>query len=498
MLLRDFSGGLNTRVHPSLLQPNEAQEYTNIDGSSGAIIPVKDKALHTSSINRYFTWYYANSEFISSSTEASYIEYKDILYSTRLNDYPTKYDGTNTYSLGIIGPGRSPTVSLNGSGVLEGTYTYLYTYYNSTDGTESQGSTLSTEVIASLNTIDVSIPTASTDPQVTNIRLYRIGGALSSYTLVISLSNSVQTYSDNIADIDIAGNHIYDSALYKEAPIGLKYITEAYGMLFGVVDDKLYYSEIAKPNAWPSTYFIDFPETIMGIGEVQNGLLVFTKYKTYIITGNNPLSFTKYLLDGSQGCLSHYTIQFVNNTLLWLSTDGICASSGGIVEVISLPKVGKISFTSINNAQVLDNVYYLAADGKIFCYDFRYNKIIRVIDNSVDWLGSYNDTLYANFSNDIYEMMQGSPLTYKWKSPILTEGEYSNYKLFKEFYIRYNGDITFKLYVDGALVNIKQLSGNTCYNLKALDSARGYGLEIELEGTGEVYEISYKVTGRQK
>ena len=51
--------------------------------------------------------------------------------------------------------------------------------------------------------------------------------------------------------------------------------------------------------------------------------------------------------------------------------------------------------------------------------------------------------------------------------------------------------------MDGEVVIDKELSGNTTANLKALDKAKGYGLEIEISGSGTVYEIEYKALGRQ-
>jgi hypothetical protein len=268
-------------------------------------------------------------------------------------------------------------------------------------------------------------------------------------------------------------------------------------MLFGALEDKLYYSDIALPYAWPATNFIDFADTITGIGPVQNGIMVFTKFETYIVTGNSPDTFTKYLIDSSQGCESHYSISFVSNTLVWLSQDGLCASSGGAITIITANSLGKLTLAGVNNSQVFDKVYYLSHENGILCYDFRYNTLVRTMDTTIDWLGSYKDGLWASVDGQLKTMLEGEALTYTYKSPMLTEGMYSNLKVYKDFYIKYNGDVTLNLYVDKALVNTKVLTGDTCYNLKALASAHGYGLEIELIGTAEVSEIQFIAEGRQ-
>ena len=497
MLLNNFSGGLNTRIAPHLLQPNTAQVYTNIDNSSGALLPVKDCTLDTQTVDKYFTWYEYGQEYISSNTEASYVEYQDILYKTNFNSRPTKYDGTDEYSLGIAGPTNNLSLISGGSGNLDGTYKYVYTYYNSASGVESKPNPINAELTVSSESIDVGGFQVSSNAQVDIIRLYRLGGTLTDFTLVVEKPNNATDFNDNVADVDIAGNHILDSYTYGIAPNKLKYLVEAYAMLFGAVGDKLYYSVIGKPDAWPEAYFIDFDLEITGIAPMQSGLLVFTKYKTYIITGTNPDSFSKQLIDGEQGCISHYTINFVANSLTWLSLDGVCVTTGGAFDVISFPNLGKLSLTGVNNAEVHDRVYYISHSGGLLAFDFRYTPVVRTIDKNVDWLHAHNNTLYANISGDIYSMFDGEDLEYTYKSPILTEGMYSNRKDYKDFYIKYNGDITLRLYVDGELVNEKELSGNSCFNLKALNSASGYGLEIEIVGTGEVSEIEYKAQGRQ-
>ena len=494
-LLQDFSGGLNTRVAPSLLQPNEAQVYTNIDNSAGSIRPIKDKTL-VGAGSKYFTYFYAGAEFISKATETSYAEYRDKLYYTNTRAQKRLASGAE-YNLGIDEPTGTPSIAISGTSSMSGTYSYAYTYYNSALGIESAPTNISNELVVTNQGILVSSITASADTQVDTIRLYRIGGSITDFTLVIELGNATATYTDTIADIDLAGNHVLDSYTNLPPPNSLKYLTLTYAMLFGVVGDKLYYSDIGTPDYWPATNFIDFDADITGIGAVPNGLIVFTRFKTFVITGNSPSTFTKYLLSGEQGCESHYTIQYVANSLMWVSADGICATSGGDITIVSQQKLGKIDFGTLNNAQVFDRVYYLSTDTEIIAFDFRYNPVVRKIQTSCGWLGTFNDKLYAFDTASIYEMFTGAALEYSWKSAVLTEGGYSNYKVFKDFYIKYNGNINVKVYVDGTLVGSKDLTGDTCYNMKVLNSAKGYGLEIELTGTGEVSEIEYKAMGRQ-
>ena len=608
MLLQDFSGGVNTRIAPHLLPKNQAQEYINIENSTGSLKSLKGPISTGIPVDTYFTYFYADNEWVSKLNDTDFVEYQDNLY---MSDGTTlKYRKNLTdYSLGIAGPSTkleisdaldvtvSMSTSTNGtlsggttydyvlgitndttgkttykpasytvtvdnpnplasSGLLslvivsqasytislyrkyggklylvdtapysaglvltdsdvnigtnatipadysDAVYTYCYTFYDSVKGVESSPSPISEESTR-LNTKLTGFE-ATTNTEVDSLRIYRNGGALTNYTLIeeVPYTGVLSEYIDNSPDIDIAGNHILDSFNNTVPLSGLKYISETYAMLFAAKDDKLYYSEIAKPYAWPATNFIDFDATITGIGAVSNGILVFTKYKTFIITGNTPGGFSKYLLSGSQGCLSHKSIQFVDNNILWLSTDGICSTNGGEVKVISMPLLGKLDFlVTVYSSAVLDNVYYLsysnALGDKLLVLDFRYNLMARYISTQGTHIVTTLDNLYQNYNGTLQKLLYGDDLEFTYKSPMLTEGKYSNYKTYKDMYLKYNGVFTINIYIDAILNTTISLNGNDVYNLKFKGLSKGYGLEIEIIGTGEIEEIEYNVIGRQ-
>ena len=608
MVLKDFSGGVNTRVAPHLIDANQGQKYVNIDNATGALQSLKGPISTGIPVDDYYTYFYAEDEWISKTTDTDFIEYQNKLYMS--NGGTLKYRENSTdYNIGISGPVNKLSVSKaldldisistsSGGSLVTGNtynyvieiyntstgkyyykdlsysilissvdltkiltftfsnitvsgtytislyrkysnnfkfvksvaysngvtiadtdinigdnnlissiyntdvYTYCYTFYDNIRGIESQPNPVSKETTR-LNTKLTGFET-TTNSTVDKIRIYRNGGALSDYTLIEELdyTGNLTSYIDNYSDIDIAGNHILDS-LDNDVPIsGLKYIFEAYAMLFAAKDDKLYYSNIAKPYAWPTTNYIDFDADITGIGAVSNGLLVFTKYKTFIITGNSPDGLSKYLLSGSQGCLSHKSIQFVDNNLIWLSSDGICTTNGGKITVLSMNRIGKLDFlVNVYSSAVLDNVYYLsysnALDNRLLVFDFRYNKIIRYIDTQGNYILATLDNLYQNYNGTLQRLLEGDNLELTYKSPILTEGKYTNYKNYKDMYIKYNGVFNIKTYIDGVQTNEVDLDGNDVYNLKFKGLSKGYGLEIEIVGTGSIEEIEYNIVGRQ-
>jgi len=494
--LNQYNGGLNIRLAPHLINTNEAQVYTNVEPEAVSLKPIKGDTNENQEVFKFM--YNFNDSWISSTSYKTYQKFQQKLYYSDGLGIPQKSsDGITFYNLGIKEPSSKPTTSISGTGVLGGTLQYCYTYYNINDGTESKPSVYSTELTVSSQSVNIDV-VASTDPQVTNIRLYRLGGNLVSMELVVELTNSTQTYNDNIDDLSILGD-VLSSFSNGQAPVGLNYLTENNAMFFGAISDKLWYSDIAYVNNWSSFNFIDFDFPITGIGAVPNGLLVFTEFKTYIVTGTSPNTLSKYLLNGNQGCVDHRSIRYAKNTLLWLSTDGICASRGGEISVISRNKLGKNYVpTVINDSVVYDDVYYVAHSGGILVADFRFGTIFRTIDTIVDGLHVYNDTLYYSKTNSLYSLgtSTGDKIL-DYKSPKLSDGQVSNLKNYKSIYVKCKGSLQVKVYIDDTLVITKDINISTSEILVPQQSRKGYYIEFEVTGTGELLELQYVVEGRQ-
>ena len=134
MQLSDFSGGLNVRQAPELIQPNEATICKNVDIGSGQLKSVK--GLGTASITALLDAYYylSKAQWMPNASTRDYLEYQGKLYWTD-GTQPKKYDGTTTSNLGLQNPTAAPTVAVGAAGSLDGTLQYVYTYYNSVDGT---------------------------------------------------------------------------------------------------------------------------------------------------------------------------------------------------------------------------------------------------------------------------------------------------------------------------------------------------------------------------
>lgn len=382
-------------------------------------------------------------------------------------------------------------------GPLDGTYSYVYTFYDNNKGVESAPSAVSAELEVLGGAIQVGNLAISSNSTVTHKILYRVGGNVGEFTQVAKLANSVTSYLDEVKDTDLDDTQL-SSDSYDAPPSGLKYLIEAYAMLFGVVGTKLYYTPIGVPDAWPGDYYIEIGETITGIGAAANGLLVFTKYKTYLISGTGPTSLIKYLLSGDQGCLSHYSIATTQGSLFWTSTDGICTSSGGIPQVVTKSVLGKVNLDPVR-AVVFDEVYYcLNSDGSVLAIDYRYSgAVIKWLEPGVDSLVVANDKLYGHLDGYLYELFASTELEeFKYKSPRLTEGVATVLKTYKKIFIYSKGVIELKVYIDDVLVAVGNYTDEDTHTIQVpQELQRGCFIQFEVTGTGTVYEISYDAGG---
>lgn len=377
-------------------------------------------------------------------------------------------------------------------GKLDGVYTYILTYLNNNDGAESAPSDVSDELdLTDGGYITINNIPISGDAQVTHKRLYRVGGFLGELTQVVQIENSVTTFVDNIKDTDVQG-HILDTTTAYPAPSGLKYLQEAYAMLFGAIDTYLRFTPVGKPDQWPESYYLQFDAPLTGIAPVANGILVFTQYRTYIVTGTGPTSLSQYLLSSDQGCIAYESVQLIATEAVWASTDGLCSSSGNRPTVITKDKLGKITLNPIDSA-IYDEAYYLMeANNSILCYK---GGIIARYDFNVSSLAVANDSLYGYRDGKLWEFFTGStPAYFKFTSARFTEGKFTANKTYKKIFLYSRGRVIINILINDVIVQTKELNGEDSFTIQVpQELQRGFYIQFQLEGTGEVSELEYVI-----
>ena len=235
----DLSSGLNLKQAPWLIQDNESVTMENCDlwTRRGSVLgrQLSRKLNATPLVGRIinlYRWvksdgtsyliaqtddgnvsrvYYSTDNVIfyllavgcNAGYRVNLVDYEDWLYFLDFNDTPMRWDGINNPTQwGIVAPETAPVVADSGAGLLTGTYTWKVVYVN-TEGTRSPNSPVSLPLDLSGGTATLILP-VSPDSQVKKKEIYRQGGLLTDYYLVVTIDNSLASYIDNIADIDLA------------------------------------------------------------------------------------------------------------------------------------------------------------------------------------------------------------------------------------------------------------------------------------------------------
>lgn len=381
---------------------------------------------------------------------------------------------------------------------FNGTYQYVYTFYNAADGSESVPSPLSEELDANSGKMQIILPSESLDPQVTHKRIYRVGGNFTQFTMVVELDKTELIYVDQLPESQVDGRPLESESFYA-APEGLAFLSTAYAMLFGALGDQLRFTPIGKPNAWPPEYSIQFEDDITGIGPVANGILVMTLTSTYLITGTGPLTLAQQTLRGDQGCVAFESIQQASlGTVIWASQDGLCTSSGNDVQSLTKLPLGDIRLEPVDSV-VHDEVYYCHnADGKTLAWDFRYTNVPKWLELGISAISVADNVLYGYNSNLLYYLFASDqPLTFTYLSPKLTEGSITIRKYYKKLFIRSEGDIIINILIDDRIVAEMALTGSDTHQLAVpQQSQSGYSIQFKVTGTGIVHEIECTPGGR--
>lgn len=379
---------------------------------------------------------------------------------------------------------------------------YMYTYYDSSEGVESAPSPVSDELgLPDGNSVDLSGFLPSDNYFVDKFRLYRVGADATDFTLLIEIPASTTTYNDNIKTLDALGDIL--DAYNNQAPlIGLRYIIEAYGIMFAAIGSTLYYTETGYPDYWATLNTVPISGDITGLVAIPDGIVIFTNSKAYMLLGTDPSTFRIILLNPEHGCIAHNSIKVVKNTLLWASADGVCGLSGNSISVVTKDKLDRVTLNAVSGTVFNEQYMLTLTDGSVFIIDARFNgsifKTLKYVNADVYNLGVFDNTLYGVVKEELALIEAGRLIDFYYESPMLTEGDASVTKLYNNIYVSSNGRFIFDVYIDEVLVSSDELIGNQVFEIKVpQEKQRGSSIQFKVQGTGVVREIEYKTVGRE-
>ena len=254
-----------------------------------------------------------------------------------------------------------PPVSVSGSaGTMSATqgYEYVYCYYNSTTGHISSPTPVSASTGIFTSKLNVSVTlTASTDPQVTNIKVFRTtdsaptgstGGTF--FELPTSpYPNTSGPITDNATDITLNAFSVAPIPTFNDPPppaAGCVYFS---GRIWMFTGNKVWFTGLEEilsgvpeecvPSGTAGNYW-SFDQPVQGLGvcgtNTNQTLLIFCGGRVYGITGNTLDTFERFLISNRRGCRNRKTITMMGGICAWLDSAGqVWAANGSSMYEVS-------------------------------------------------------------------------------------------------------------------------------------------------------------------
>ena len=343
------------------------------------------------------------------------------------------------------------------------------------------------------------------------LRLYRTGGYLTRYTMVEDVDPTT-SYIDKRDDSTIALGRNGSLDYAYSPPEGTQFLTEHNGMLFGAVDNIMYWTLAGQLNAWDkvSSYVI-LDRVITGLASCVNGLVIFMRGRSKLLTGKLKEDFALRPLSNSKGTVDSRSIQAIDNGVLFFSEDGLCYTDGSVVQELSYLPLGNQKFNVIDS--MVTNRSYYALLKEYNNSSLKEAKVILRLDyggeqpvftllsgDGIDGLGSIFGQLAHSASGSLFETIGESERVLNYKSGGITEGLPTMIKEFDRVRVsgRFRGIL--KVFIDDVTVMEETLNitNNRLFNKHVSKKEnKGKVLMFELIGVGFVSSIEYSITDRK-
>ena len=313
-------------------------------------------------------------------------------------------DGVNEW--GITPSSTVPTIAVGAGTGLTGDYNVKYTYARFNGTTLITESNPSAAAIAAqtLSNQDLSVTwVASTDPQVTHVRLYRTlaGGSEFFFDQSVAIGSlQIDTSTTDVAlGTTVSINH-------DRPPLGTVVAGPFYnGVCFIAKGHNLHYCLSKQPEYFPSTNFIEvgapqFP--ILAIVELGGRVYCLTKAQIWLIQGTGQSNFLPVPMRSLTGASNLFGALAIEGSGIYhLGPDGIYLFSGSRDTKIT-QEAFDVLFTEINTVNgvppVLDkvnNTWLIQFENKIYFHYTGGNVLVFNLDTNKTLYQSYGITLTA-------------------------------------------------------------------------------------------------------
>lgn len=370
------------------------------------------------------------------------------------DEYTVERNNFKTYKLGIPKPSNKASVVVTGTpGTIEDT-AWVYTYVrewadNKTDeGPPSEPTDIvefSSGQTATLT--GIKIPSDWQDINISKVRIYRIGtstaGAQYQYVGEVVVTDATdKTFVDSVTNANLG--EVIPSSGYTPPPDDLQgIISVGNGVLAGFTGNTLHMCEVFQTNGWNEAYKYNVEHNIVGLGALDNTVVVTTEGYPALVYVQAPEEVQIYNFKEPLPCLSKDSIISTRSGVFYASSYGMIKMDTNGPSIISEEIMDARDWVDLNPSSIR-SVYH---DNKIFFFwkgeEVRdeYGKIIKLDTGEGGFILSLTDKnvgltrtsikpesmfrdwnnpslYYCTIRQDVYDV-------YEWSSSYLT---YKNFK----------------------------------------------------------------------
>lgn len=455
--------------------------------------------------------------------------------------------------LGIPRPAVAPGVTPVGGAAPTVTRAYVYTWVSSLgeEGQPSPATVVTGNVTATWN-LTFTAPTGAdtTDRLLATTRIYRTETGTSGdaeFFFVDEIPIATLIYADTKTPAEVASNEPLASTDYAPPPSDLEgMVTMPNGMIAGWHGNEVWFAEPYKPHAWPAKYVITVEALIVGLGTIDQNLMILTAGQPYVASGIHPSVMAQRQVQPLEPCTSRLSITQSPSGVLYTSNNGLILIGPGGGVNLTYDLIRKDEWLRLANLETIAGTYFMNGyyafsgaiegvfqtdpppnedawdtfDNFVQVENFTGTKIgfhISLNDQRQSYMTVTSDTPTFNVYLDLYtgetlvlrdgkvfhvDRRQYTPRrSYLWRSKIFQLNWDENFAVAKVFYAQPNGapavgDTYFRMYTDGVLRYSYPLqkSGEQF----RLPSGQKYQtIQFELEGQMMIFNVQVATSAKE-
>lgn len=327
-------------------------------------------------------------------------------------------------------------------------------------------------------------------------RIYRTatGATDTQFLFVADVDISQSTFDDTLKD-EALGELLPSLNWYAPPSTMQGIVGTPNGFVVGFNGNTICPSELFLPHAYNPFNQLSFPSDVTGIAPVGDSLLVFTKTKPFLVTGNNPEGLSAIVIDHPQTCVNKRSIVNMHGYVMFASPDGLVSAVANDMTVVTKDLLTRDQWQAYSPSTLrgfyYEGIYVGITDTTQFMLDMRGQEPQLITLSGFDVVGGYNDLqndiLYLIASDGTINTWEtGANKTFTWKSkPTFMSSPVCP----SAMRVYADGSVTATLYADDV-----QVFSSTITDSKIIRLPGGYRamkFQIQLSGSARVQSVAF-------